>query len=200
MLHLTRVRTSRKWNHATRQCSFLLWQPSIQCRLRPEANSSGVQPSAYLPPIGCSAEHQWANKHSTTNNLSNTDVFFKKISNKCKPIPGATLCGAPSGLALSVHVVALFKRAKRTNFSTLRFYQTLQVQARRYVMRHPVGVGIVCTCLCSTCWSPCSSRRDKHNFTTNFCALVRLNTVIIYFSIIKKLHNILPNHNNLPNK
>ena len=68
MLHLIRVRTSRKWNHATHQCIFLLWQPGIRCRLLPEANSSGVPPSAYLPPIRCSAEHH------TTDNVANTGV------------------------------------------------------------------------------------------------------------------------------
>ena len=47
---------------------FLLWQPCIQCRHRPEAYSSGVPPSAYLPPIGCSAEHH------TTGNVANTGV------------------------------------------------------------------------------------------------------------------------------
>ena len=51
---------------------FLFWHPRIQCRLQPEANSSGVPPgpalSAYPPSVGCSAEHH------ATGNAANTGV------------------------------------------------------------------------------------------------------------------------------
>ena len=105
MLHLTRVRTSRKWNHATRQCSFFcLGNPaySVDSDQKPIQAASNrlhiFHPSGALPNTN-------GQINTAPQTIFPTPTFFlKKISNKCKPIPGATLCGAPSGLTLSVHV------------------------------------------------------------------------------------------------
>ena len=68
--------------------------------------------------------------------------------------------------------VALLKRAKCTNFSNTEVLSNIVGPlARRCVMWRPVGVGIVCTCLCSTWWSPCFSRRDEQFHNKFFSAL-----------------------------
>ena len=137
MLHLIRVRTSRKWNHATQQCSFLLWHPGIQCRLRPEANSSGVPPSAYLPPIGCSAEHH------TTGYVANTGVTPNSAGPDQAPRHAAPNWGR--------HRLYMSHIWDALMLLLLTFQQTMQAQTRRRIMRHPVRAGTDCICLYPTC-------------------------------------------------
>ena len=137
MLHLIRVRTSRKWNHASHQCIFLLWLPGIRCRLLPEANSSGVPPSAYLPPIRCSAEHH------TTDNVANTGVTSNSAGPDQAPRHAAPHPGRHR-LYMSHIWNALLNLASlmlQLMLLLLTFQQTMQAQTRRSSMRRPVRAG-----------------------------------------------------------